>query len=86
MEPRWLNAYTTMMHRLEAEEALLATQVAVLPHLNKQSDRRKVIENWEREARRGASGPNAPQYDKHGREIVTDVDEFNRWLASVGAA
>lgn len=85
MEPRWLNAYAEMMHRLEAEEALLATQIAFLPHYNKQADRRKVIQQWEREARRG-SRSGGVQYDQHGREIVDNIDDFNSWLRAMGVA
>lgn len=85
MEPRWIIAYHDMLPRLEAEEALLATQIAFLPHYDKQSDRRKVIEKWERETKARPRATDV-QHDRQGREIVTDVDEFAAWLRSYGAA
>jgi len=83
MEPRWLEAYVSMMRRLEAEESLLAAQVVFLPHYQKQRDRKSVLDKWEKEAKRGAT-VHGKQYDSKGREIAETVDDFNAWLRSFG--
>lgn len=83
MEPRWLAAYTDMLPRIEAEEALTAAQVELLPH-QKNRDRKSIVERWEKEARSGTSNrQSGKQYDKHGREVVESIDEFNAFLRSM---
>jgi hypothetical protein len=69
-----------MLRRLEAEEALALAQIEFLPHL-KDNDRKRIIQKWEQETK-----PRNPylEYDRFGREVVTDIDDFTNWLKSFG--
>lgn len=48
MKPPLLNAYATMMPRLQAEEALAAATVASLPYA-KDRERKRILRDWERQ-------------------------------------
>lgn len=61
-----MSAYAQMMPRLQAEEALLAAQVAALPYA-KQADQSKVLRRWSE----AASGERAKPADP--RQVVAGL-------------
>ena len=78
MPLRWLRAYLTMYGPLQAEEALLAAEIAMAADSNlDKRQRQKVLDGWQRQAR------GAPVKTPVKRQPMTP-DEYRGMMASLG--
>lgn len=82
MPLRWLNAYAVMLPRLEAEEALQAAQIALLPYHKKPQTRTDLLKQWQAQARGAIRPRRRTDYDEYGRLKITSGQGLRDWLNS----
>jgi hypothetical protein len=76
---RVLRCYLAMLPRLRAERMMAWASAAAYPHLTKAEDRRRLWEQWRRQAE-----PLQPGHDAQGRELLYGAQAVRAWFARAG--